>query len=172
MMSCLTILIGACATQGEPIAIKVNMPQGEHATIIAHPQSVPDWLLDPSTLKFNYIVKGDVSDEQLAAVAEGERACRIYTSEVRPNRLVSVIADGVVYGAVGYVGGGVGSLAFAGAVFEQYAENMAAVGGISGGIGNGIVTLGGATYTFENCGKQLMEIFPKYGIHIMQKSPY
>ncbi len=154
------VLLGACATQGERKEILVTVGK-EKATIVAHKQSLPDWMLDRDTLTLNYIVKGNVSKKQLAAIAETERACRIYTDTVRPSNLVAVLSHGALYATAGYIGVGVGSQVFAGAIQSQYAEYGAWATGIVG-MANGIITLGGQVYTFENCGREVLALFPGY----------
>ena len=164
------ILLGACATQGERKEILVTVGK-EKATIVAHEQSVPDWMLDRDTLALNYVVRGAVSEKQLKAVAEIERACRIYTDTVRPSNLVAVLSHGALYATAGYVGLGVGSRVFTGAVQSQYAEYGFWATGIVG-TANGIITLGGQTYTFENCGREVLALFPGYEkVRILGKSP-
>jgi len=166
-----SIVLTACAGPGAKTNILVTMPNGEKATIIAHKQSVPDWMLDRDKLAFNYMVKSEISEKQLAAVAEAERACRIYTNTVRPSNLVGVVSSGVLYAAAGFVGVGIGSQALTGAVQSQYATYGAWASGVSGAA-NGTVTLGGQTYTFENCGREVLALFPGYEVRVLQKSPY
>ena len=165
------MLVTGCAGPGAVKKIPLIMPRGEKATIVAHNQQVPDWMISRDKLALNFIVKGDVSAEQLAAVAEAERACRIYTGTVRPNNLVAVLSSGILYGAAGFIGVGIGSQAFPGAKFGQYAPYGAYATGVAG-LANGIVSLGGQTYTFENCGGEVFRLFPGYEVHILQKSPY
>lgn len=168
----LAMFLGACASQGDAVRIGVSMPKGEKATIVAHNQSVPDWMLDGKKLRINYVVKGNLTSQQMAAVAEAERACRIYTGTVRPSNLVAVVSSGTLYALAGGLGLGLGSQAFAGAVASEYAKYGAAASGLSGAA-NGLVTLGGQTYTFENCGRTLLvELFADYGVKVLQKSPY
>ena len=164
-------LMAACAGPGKLTRIAVNMPDGGKATIVAHNQIAPDWLLDRKKLALNFIVKSDVSSKQLAAVAETERACRIYTKTVRPSQLVAVASSGVIYAAAGYIGVGLGSKAFDYAVTSQYAKYGALASGF-GGVANGIISAGGQTYTFENCGREVLALFPEYQVHVLQKSPY
>ncbi len=165
------VILGACASPGAVTKIPVNMPNGEKATIVAHSQSAPDWLMDRSKLALNYMVKGEVSKEQLAAVAEGERACRIYTDTVRPSNLVAVASSGVLYAAAGFIGVGIGSQALTGAVQSEYAMYGAWASGVAGAA-NGMMTMGGQTYTFENCGREVLALFPQYEVRVLQKSPY
>lgn len=165
------LMLGACASQGGIRKIPLQMPDGERATIVAHNQSVPDWMLARDTLSLNFIVKGSVSSQQLEAVAAAEKACRLYTGVVRPNDVVSVLSSGALYAVAGYVGGGVGSQAFPGAVFSQYARYSGYATGL-GGLANGIVSLGGQTYTFEECGREVFGLFPGYQVRILMKSPY
>ncbi|MFA5996204.1 MAG: hypothetical protein WC790_00560 [Candidatus Paceibacterota bacterium] len=167
----MTVLLGACAGPGPRVNISVTMPDGERATIVAHQQAVPDWMLDRGKLALNYIVKGEVGAKQLAAVAETERACRIYTDTVRPSNLVGVVSSGVLYAAAGFIGVGIGSQAFTGAVQSEYATYGAWASGVSG-TANGVVTLGGQTYTFENCGREVLGLFPGYEVRVLNKSPY
>lgn len=118
------------------------------------------------------MVKGDVSDDQLAAVAVAEDACRIYTKTVRPNTLVAVASSGVLYAAAGYLGVGLGAkVGFAGAKFSEYGKYGGLANGASG-VANGIISGGGKTYTFENCGREIFGMFPGYEVQVLQKSPY
>lgn len=165
------LVVAACAGPGALIKIPVRMPGGERATIVAHNQQAPDWMLSRKKLALNFIVRGDVSAKELAAVAETERACRIYTKTVRPNNLVAVASGGVVYALAGAIGVGIGSQAFSYAVPSQYAQYGAWASGL-GGTANGLVSLGGQTYTFENCGREIFALFPGYQVHVLQKSPY
>ena len=165
------IVLNACATQGERINIPITMPDGERATIVAHNQATPDWMLARDSLKLNYIVKGGVTAKQLAAVATTEKACKIYTDTVRPNNLVAVLANGALYALAGGIGVGLGSQAFAGARFSEYSQYGAAASGF-GGAANGIVTTGGQTYTFESCGREVLTLFPGYDVRVLNKSPY
>lgn len=169
-----SLLLSACATQGPPKYIGVTMPDGEKATIVAHNQSVPDYMLSRDSMKLNYIVKGGVSEKQLAAVAETERACRIYTETVRPHSLVAVLSSGVIYSIAGAAGLYFGSAAFAGATHalqKEYAEYGAWASG-TGGTANGLISLGGQTYTFESCGREIFTLFPGYNVRVLNKSPY
>ncbi len=85
MLAIAAMVLGACASVGPAVKIGVSLPGGEEETIVAHKQSVPDRWLASDKLRLNYIVPGDsVSEKQLAAVDEAERACRIYTGVVRP----------------------------------------------------------------------------------------
>lgn len=167
----LAILAGGCVGPGKVVRIPVTMPDGERATIVAHDQQVPDWMLDMDKLAINYVVKGDVDKKQLAAVAETEKACRLYTGIVRPNNLVAVLSGGVLYAAAGAFGVGIGSMAIPGTVAGQYAQYGAAALGTAG-TANGIIVLGGQTYTFENCGREVLYLFPGYKVRVLQKSPY
>ena len=165
-------LLGACAGPGELTKIPVEMPNGQRATILAHDQQVPDWMLDRDQLALNYVVKNDVSNEQLKAVAAVEKSCRLYTGTVRPNNLVAVVLNGALYFATGFPFGGLAATtAFEGAHFVPYGKYVGTVSG-GGGIANGIVQLGGQTYTFENCGQEVLNMFPEYKVHVLQKSPY
>lgn len=165
------ILLAACAGPGEMKREMVTMPGGEKATLVMHDQKAPDWMLKQDTMELNYIVKGDISEKQLAAVAEAERACRIFAKNVRPHNLVAVASQGVLYTAAGAIGVGLGSQAFAGAKFSEYARYGGLATGFAG-LANGAVTLGGQTYTFENCGREIFDIFPGYEVRVLQKSPY
>ena len=169
----LVAILAGCASMGPRVEIPVNMPgpEGGKATIVAHNQQVPDWMLAKDKLQLNYIVKGDVTAEQLAAVGEAECACRIYTGTVRPNNLVAVLSSGVLYGAAGFAGLGAGAQVFPGASFVTYGPYGAAANGLAG-VANGIISLGGKTYTFENCGKEIFDLFPGYNVKVLQKSPY
>jgi hypothetical protein len=165
-------LLSACATQGPLETIQETFPRGEVITLGVHNQSVPDYLLDQQKLQLNFLIKGKgVSAEQLAAIAKAEKLCRFYTGKVRPSNLVAVVSSGIIYAIAGGVGLGLGSQAFQGAVASQYARYGAEAGGFSGAA-NGVITLAGQTYTFENCGREVMEALPGYQIRVLNRSPY
>lgn len=166
-----SVFLSACAGVGNAKMILLTMPNGENATIVAHKQSAPDWMLDRDKLRLNFIVKGGVSESQLEAIASAEHACRIYTKTVRPSNLVAVFSEGILYAAAGYIGVGYGARAFVGTVPHQYAVYGAWATGMAGAA-NGIITLGGQTYTFENCGREVLDLFPGYEVRVLQKSPY
>ena len=167
----MSFILVACAGPGARTEIPVTMPNGEKATIVAYRQSVPDWMIARDKLAINYIVKGEMSPARLAAVAEAERACRVYTGVVRPSELIAVLSSGILYAAAGFVGVGWGSQAFAGAVASEYAKYGAAATGFAG-VANGVISQGGKTYTFENCGKEILSLFPGYEVRVLNKSPY
>lgn len=168
-------MLSACVGPGALTKIPLTDENGRLATLVAHNQIAPDWMLDRDQLALNYLVRGDVGEKQLAAIAEAERGCRIFTKTVRPNNLVAVISSGVIYAAAGGIGLYFGSAAFTGATHlyqRQSAEYGAKVSG-AGGVANGLITLGGQTYTFENCGVQVItKLFPSAGVSVVQKAPY
>lgn len=164
------MFLGGCAGPGARVEIPLAMPDGETATIVAHNQIAPDWLLDRDQLALNYITRRNVSERQLAAVAETERACRIYTKTVRPHNLVAVLSSGILYAVAGFTGVGAGSQVFAGAKFLEYGAYGAGATGTAGAA-NGLVSIAGQTYTFENCGREVFGLFPQYEVRILNKSP-
>lgn len=174
ILASIIVLLGGCATQGDLMKIPISMPNGEKATIGAYNQSVPDYWLDRDKLKANFLVKGDISSTQLAAIAEAERACRIFTGTVRPSNLVAVLSSGVIYAIAGATGLYWGSAAFTGAtqVYRNQSAEYGAWASGTGGAANGLITLGGQTYTFENCTREVLALFPGYEVKILQKSPY
>ena len=165
------LLVMGCAGAGTRVEAPITYPRGEKLTVVAHNQIAPDWFLSKDKLAINYIVSGSVTPEQLDAVAKTEDACRIYTKTVRPHDLVIVLSSGVLYGLAGYVGVGFGSQAFPGADFGEYAKYGGAASGASG-LANGVISLGGKTYTFENCSHTALSKVSQYGISVIQKSPY
>lgn len=177
ILCCIALLVAVwlsgCVGPGQVRAIPVTMPGGERATIIAHDQQVPDYWLDKDRLALNFVVKSDVSQTQLAAIGAAENACRIYTNAVTPNDLVAVISGGIVYGATGFVGLGLGSQAISDMLsFVRYGKYGAAAGGM-GGVANAfIANRAGRTYTFQNCGRETLDLFPQYKVRVLQKSPW
>jgi len=168
----LATVIAGCFGPGSVNRIPLTMPGGEKATIVAHNQQVPDYMLSPSKVALNFIVKGNVSEKQLAAVAAVEDACRVYTNDVTPSDLVAVVSGGVVYGIAGFIGVGAGSQAFAGASFVEYGMYGAAAGGL-GGMANAFISnRAGRTYTFQNCGREALDLFSQYKVRVLQKSPW
>lgn len=170
-----SLTLGACATQGPLETIQETFPRGEVITLGVHNQWSPDWMLDQKKLKLNFLVKGkEISAEQLAAVAKTEKLCRFYTGKVRPSNLVAVVSSGVIYALAGATGLYFGSAAFTGATHlyqSQSAEYGAWASGTSG-TANGVITLGGQTYTFESCGREVLTALPGYDVKVLNKSPY
>lgn len=172
-LATVTVCVGiiGCAGPGELMQIPVNMGSGHTATIYAHNQQVPSWLLATDTLTLNYIVKGNQTQEQLLAVAGAEKACRLYTKTSRPNELVAVIANTAVYAGMELPFAMYGATLFKGAKVLQYGGDAAAEEA-GGGSGNGIIQMGGKVYTFQNCGHELFELFKIPDIQILQTSTY
>jgi hypothetical protein len=115
-------------------------------------------------------VKGEVNLTHLYAVATVEKAGRAYIRETRPNDFISIFSSGLLYGIAGYAGGYLGSKAFHGADPKEYGAYAAAATGLAG-LANGLVSLGGKTYSFEVFGMQTLgATYP--GILVNIKSPY
>ena len=85
--------------------------------------------------------------------------------------MVAVISSGALYAGAGFTGVGAGSQAFDGASFLEYGQYGAAATGVAG-LANGVISLAGKTYTFENCGREVLAMFPNYKVNVIQKSPY
>lgn len=176
-MPCVIVLVvalftAACASQGKRVEMPFTMPDGEKATIVAHNQLVPNWMIDSDTYGLNYIMSGgkEQTEKQYAAVNETERVCREFTTVVHPHDAVTVLVATLMFGGAGAAGGGIGALAFPGAIIGHYAMYSAASGGLFGGAW-GALTLGSKIYTFENCGREVMSRYPRYGIQVLLKSP-
>lgn len=170
-----SITMIGCASQGPTVKRTETFPDGEKITIVAHKQNVPDYWLDRDKLKLNYFVRGEeVSERQLEAIAKAENLCRFFNGEVRPSNLVAVLSSGVIYAIAGATGLYWGSAAFTGATQmyrNQSAEYGAYASGASGAA-NGLITLGGQTYTFENCGREILADMPNYKVKVLGRSPY
>ena len=167
----LLVVTSAC-TVGPAIRIPVELPGGKKATIVVHPKTVPNWLLRNDGSQLNYVVRGDLTQEDLNTVAAVENACRIYTDEVTPNLLVAVVSSGTLYALAGFLGVGAGSQALAGsASFLQYGAYGAAAGGLGGAANAVITTRGGRVYTYQNCGREVLDLF-KNNIQVLHESPW
>ncbi|KKW43560.1 MAG: hypothetical protein UY97_C0003G0065 [Parcubacteria group bacterium GW2011_GWB1_57_6] len=151
------MLLGACAGPGKVIRVPFNI-NGQNGTMVVHDQQVPNWMLDGDALAMNFFVKGEVTQNQLAAIAEGERVCRIYADATHPSNLVAVVSDGALYGVLGYIGAGIGAHAFPRAIPDEYAEYVGTVAAASG-VGTGIRSIGSKKYSFENCSQNMMANF-------------
>ncbi len=157
----------ACVGPGAVTTIPVTI-EGKRATIIAHNQWAPDSWIDRDQMALNYVVLGHINEKQILAVAETERACRIYTGVVHPGNLVAVVSDGILYATYGFLGFGIASQVIAGAKAVEGAIGGAAITG-SAGAARSTVSLGNRIYTFENCGREVIALFPEYGVRIIQK---
>lgn len=165
------LLLVGCVSVGERVTIPIVAPDGERLTIYAHQQSVPDWMLARDSLKLNFMVKGEVSEKQLQLISTVEKSCKLFTDTVRPNEAVAIFANGALYAVAGFIGVGLGSQYFQGAKFIEYAMYGGSATGFAG-LANGVITLGGQTYTFENCSREALSRLPQYGIGALNKSPY
>lgn len=176
-VTCLVVGLtaGGCVTVSpERELIKVTMPRKEKATIVAYNRQVPDWLYATSAYKLDFITKGDVNEEQLKAAATAEDACRIYTDTAHPHRLVAVLTQGALYAGATAVGIGFGAkLAYSAAAnrLNDYHE-YGAVAGLASGAASGTINSGGRSYSFQNCGSELLAMFPVYGIRIINKNQF
>ena len=166
------VLLAGCFGPGEMRTIPIEMPDGSKATILDHNQMVPDWMLSSDKLALNVLVPGEVTSSQSRAIDEAEKKCRIHAQTVRPSKWVSVGASTVLYGIPEAAGAAAGVQAFSGAI--DTAAYVSYVGGVAGGGGfaNGVFTLGGQTYTFEDCGRELFDLFKQFNIRVLIKSPY
>lgn len=162
----MAVMVTACAGPGVRKEIPFTMPEGEKLTIVVHNQIATDWMLSKDKLALNYIVKGDVSEKQLAAIATVEENCRIYTGAKQPNKLVAVLSSGILYGTAGFIGIGLGSQAFKGVNSLAYGA-YGGVAGFTGGVANGVVNLGSQSYIFENCGRDVFNTSPNYKVRVM-----
>lgn len=152
-----TVVLGACAGPGKMIKESFII-DGQRGTMLTYDQQGPKWTLDVNRMKMSVIVKGDLTERQLAAIAEGERVCRIYADATHPSNLVAVVSDGVLYGALGYIGAGIGAHAFPRAIPDEYARYVGTVAAASG-VGTGIRSIGSKKYSFENCSQMIMANF-------------
>lgn len=167
-----TLMLGACAGPGARVEIPFTLPTGKTGTLVAHNRQVPSWLIADNGYALNYMYTGELSKDKLAAVAEAERACRLYTGTVHPSNLVAVVSGGFLYGVIGFPIGGLASKAFTGAQFNEYAKYFS-IASAGGGLSNGIITLGGKSYTFQDCGEVVLSSDSAYkDIKILRDNPY
>ena len=161
-----------CAGPGTLEKFSATYPEGEVLTVAVHDQKVPSWMLAKDKLAINYMVKGEITPKQLAAVETTEKLCRLYTGKAQPSDLVLVLSQGVLYGLAGYTGVGLGAHAFGSAVHpNEYAQYGASATGLSG-VANGTISLGGKVYTFENCSREALDIMSQYGVRVLTKNPH
>lgn len=170
-----TSLLAACASQGRETRIALPpMPRGEQACMVAHDLKVPNWMVADSKRKLDFYTLSscnEITAEQLQAVASIEQMCRVYTGTVHPSNLVAVASGTILYTVMGAVGVGTGSQAFPGASFRRYAMYGGLAAGFSGGA-NSMITLGGKSYTFQNCGREFLARFQQYGVSGIISSPW
>jgi len=166
------IVLSACAGPGARTEIPFTLPSGKTGTLVVHDRQVPSFLIADEERALNYMYTGERSKENLDAIAVAENTCRLYVGKAHHSNLVAILSSGVLYSIAGGIGVGLGSQAFNGAVFSEYAEYGAAASGFSGAA-NGIITLGGKNYTFQNCGEVVLNADTRYKeIKIMRDSPY
>lgn len=167
----------ACASGPEKTElIKLTMPNKEDATIVTFNKKVPNWVdwlfSDGRHQHLSFVVPGEVTPVQIDAVGRIETACRKYVTIAHPSDGVDVAFKVLDFALTGGLGSALGSYAFPYASASQYFKYGMASGG-SFGAGYAFITLGGKTYTLQNCGREIASLFPGYNIkRVLQESPY
>ena len=167
-------VLGGCGVQPKREFISVTMPKGETATIGACNRQVPDWLYLDSAFCLDFVAKGKISEEQLQAAATVEGACRVYIGTAHPSRLVVVFAQGMLFAGSTALGIGLGAkMAYTAAAnrLNDYYE-YGAIAGLASGAASGTINSGGRTYSFQNCGNELLAMFPAYGIRVIERNAF
>lgn len=160
----MAIFLVACATQGDPVRIQFTMPRGEVNTIVAHSQLAPDWAMSISDWKMNYLVKGDVTTEQLKAIAIVEKNCRLYAKTVQPNVAVTIVADAALVAAFTALGVGIGAHYLAKNIDESAYVRYGAAAGAGAGAATGVMSGGSIIYAIETCFRDVTNANANYGI--------
>ena len=159
--------------QDEMIRSKITMPRGERRILVHFKHKVPTILRSRDSFSFSYLTaEGSPADLQLelAATATVWRHCREHVDIVHPDRIVTVMVHGLVFGAAGAIGGALGAQAFKYAVTGEYAEYGAAASGPFG-MAYALTVLTGELYTFQNCARELFNEFSGYGVKVIMESP-
>ena len=190
----LCAFLAGCMGPGKPVDIDINLPVATHSatqsaygsvdpqkaicsklTIHTYNRQVPAYLLATDKLALSYITNCNSATNASAAVDQANVGCRLYTKANRPSDLVAVIVGTTVYAMSEFPFALGGASLFNHAKILQYGGNAASEEG-GGGFGNGIVSLGGKVYTFDNCGKGVFESATRAGndfnIVILEESTY
>lgn len=166
-----SLLTVGCAMQDEMIKTRITMPGGEKRTLVHFNHKLPTVLRGRDSFTFSYLIAEESpTDQQLKATAVIWGHCRDHVDIVHPDRIVTVMVHGVLFGAAGAAGGALGALAFPTAIVGQYAQYGAASGGMFG-LAYGATILTGELYTFQNCARDLFNEFTNYGIKVLLESP-
>lgn len=176
-----TLIAFGCASPGPAMDIPYHLPAVTTAVgkvipategiIHTHNNKWPAWMTATDKMAIDYITTGSSAKNAPKAVAEAERACRIYTTTVSPNPLVAVLMNGAVYAASEFPFAMLGASAFKGAKLLQYGQYGASASA-GGGVGNGIIQLGGRNFTFQNCARGIFEAAPQFRLVILTPNPY
>lgn len=169
------IVLSACAGPGARTEIPFTLPSGKTGTLVVNDRQVPSWMIADSERALNYMYTGELSKDKLAAIAVAEKTCRIYTGKAHTSNLVAVASGAGLYALAGYAGLFIGSGFLTGITSKQQAEygGYGASASGFGGAANGIITLGGKNYTFQNCSEVVLSADPAYrDVKIMRDSPY
>jgi hypothetical protein len=167
------IALSACGTTGGPKTeyYPVEFTNGKKLTIASQSQVLPDFLLPLSSIRTSYIVEGEVTADQIENVNRAETVCRLHTENSRASVPVIIAINGIVYGLTGYLGVGLGAKAFGAAVkYREYAR-YGGTAGLFSGMGNGLITIAGRSYTFKNCTREALDA-AKLNIRVLTESPY
>ena len=166
-----SLLTTGCVMQDEMIKTRITMPRGEKRTLVHFNHKLPTILRSRDSFSFSYLIAEESpTDLQLAATATVWRHCREHVDIVHPDRIVTVMVHGLVFGAAGAIGGALGAQAFKYAVTGEYAEYGAAASGPFG-MAYALTVLTGELYTFQNCARELFNEFSGYGIKVFMESP-
>lgn len=170
------LVLGGCATSGQRVEIPITMPNGSSATIYTQNETMPTWTRSLDSFQLSFVVKNKATGEQLAAVAALDKGCKIQTKAAHPHMMVSIIANGLLYGTAGAVGLYFGSGALPGVargMQNAYGEYGGVASG-SSGVASGVVSSSGRKYTYENCAANTLALFQEYArdIRILNSSPY
>ena len=174
-LAVLAAILAGCTSVPERKIVTATMPRGEKLTIVAHDRKVPDWMYSDDALRVDFLVRGDVTEEQLKAVAAAENACRIYVDTAHPSRLVAVATNGLLYLGSGALGVGLGAKEFLNpraTVGSDY-YGYGATAGAFNGLASGLVSSGGRSYSFQNCTANMMSaVFQTYQVRALMKSQF
>lgn len=160
------LLTSACASQGELKFVKLTI-EGEPVTIGVHDQWWPNWIVDRDKRKFNFIKFGGTPGKrEFNALKATEAGCRDYVQMAHPHSIVTIGEEVLKFGIGGFGGSALGSLAFKGAKMLDYGTFGGTTGGAFGGA-YGTEKLGMERYSFEDCGREIMDHFSQLRLKVL-----
>ncbi|MSU74553.1 hypothetical protein EXS57_02105 [Candidatus Kaiserbacteria bacterium] len=164
------VLLGACASPGKLESIPFTGEGGQKWNYLISDQWGPDFIQDEKKRTVNVLVKGEVTQAQLDAIATTQGVCRIAESK-RPGKWVAAISNGVLYLATGTLGAGFAIRALMpGVRVAQNVQYVSQVGAVSGATGGFINTATGESYLFYLCNHNLIAAaFPTAKITVMPR---
>jgi hypothetical protein len=166
----MVLMTTACASQGDLKFVKVTI-ENEVVTIGVYDQWWPNWMVGRDKRKLNFMKFGPPpTRREFNALEAAEVGCREFLRFAHPHRAITVGEAGVKFGITGFAGTALGSLAFEGANMLRYGIFGGTTSALFGGA-YGTERVGMERYTFEGCGRKMIDHFQRLNMKVLLAAP-